>query len=120
MNSIIEHGGIDLSLYQVTRERMETDYLYENRFQTMERQKYMDLLFFNQILDAIHLSVDEDDLRHNMRVTFEVRERKNLYQYKRDFSYGFGMFMGNDNMDKIDYMEFWQSDNPNRVIYVEL
>ena len=120
MKAIIEHGGLDLKLYDITRVRNETNYLFEGRLAAAKGQIFLDLAFFNHLLDVIYLATDEDDLRDSMRTAFENRKVKNINRNKIPFNFYFGTLPGNSNVDEMDFMEVRQNGNQNRIIYVEL
>lgn len=119
MKAIIEHGGLDLSAYKISKYRNETDYLFEKRKDKVQKQICLDLEFFNSILEAISISQDEETLRFEMNKAVNHREHRNRYEKKKEFKYYFGTF---DDLlsENMDYMVVYFEGNANRLIYVEL
>ena len=113
MKATIEFGGLDLTLYNRVRNPG-----FKN-VGIIATQKYLDLTFFNQILETIYLTIDEADLYHRMSILWMERDmRKNTHL--TEFKYYFGTFPGNEDLDTMDWMEVRQVGNDKRIIYVEL
>ena len=120
MKAIIENCGLDLSLYDITREYKETNRRFEQRCNAAKTQIFLDLAFFNTLLSVINLATNEDDLRSAMQKAFEERNKKNHNVNKIGFTYGFGRLDNNYELEEMQYMKVYQADNPNNLIYVEL
>lgn len=120
MKAIIENCGLDLSLYNITRNKKEFNYRFEARLDMAKTQIFLDLAFFNTLLSVINLATDESDLRSGIHKAFDERGNKNRNPNKIRFTYGFGLLYGRKSTDAMDYMEIHQVGNVERLIYVEL
>lgn len=90
MKAIIENGGINIFL-----EKDKIDL-------------FRDLLFFNSILGIINNSIDRDEVQQQMTALIA---KARLNNKRVQFTFGFN--------SEFTYMEVYQDENPNRIIFVD-